>query len=101
METHWGYQSGAGSPFAYPGTAASHGAGSQSSTDYNEELLHKVQASGWPGVRACGLIIEYKQEMTRGSLEGTGWGRGVVGEHNAESSAKGRGSSAAKTLRGS
>ncbi|KAL8163275.1 UNVERIFIED_CONTAM: hypothetical protein K2H54_016539 [Gekko kuhli] len=41
METHWGYQSGAGSPYAYPGMGAN-GAGIQSSTHYNEDLLHKL-----------------------------------------------------------
>lgn len=45
METHQGYQSGAGSPYAYLGMGAN-GAGIQSSSYYNEELLHKVQSCG-------------------------------------------------------
>lgn len=54
METYWGYQSGAGSPYAYPGMGAN-GAGIQSSDYYNEDLLHKVQA--WLRLEAAPTII--------------------------------------------
>ncbi|XP_072846690.2 ras-related protein Rab-37 isoform X4 [Pogona vitticeps] len=50
METYWGYQSGAGSPYVSSRMGAN-GPGTQDSTDYNEDLLHKNKVVTVDGVK--------------------------------------------------
>uniref|UniRef100_A0ABM5FMS3 Ras-related protein Rab-37 isoform X5 n=1 Tax=Pogona vitticeps TaxID=103695 RepID=A0ABM5FMS3_9SAUR len=50
METYWGYQSGAGSPYVSSRMGAN-GPGTQGSTDYNEDLLHKNKVVTVDGVK--------------------------------------------------
>lgn len=48
METYWGYQSGAGCPYAYSELGANE-FGIQNTSYYNEDILHKVCTSGIGG----------------------------------------------------
>lgn len=50
METYWGYQSGAGCPYAYSELGANE-FGIQNTSYYNEDILHKVCTSGIGGGR--------------------------------------------------
>ncbi|XP_077184021.1 ras-related protein Rab-37 isoform X2 [Paroedura picta] len=71
METHWGYQSGAGSPYAYPGPADD-GAGLPRSACYNEDLLHKTILVGDSGVGKTSLLVQFDQgKFIPGSFSAT------------------------------
>ncbi|XP_061472056.1 ras-related protein Rab-37 isoform X2 [Rhineura floridana] len=71
METHWGYQSGAGSYCAYSGMGAS-GTGIQSSISYNEDLLHKTILVGDSGVGKTSLLVQFDQgKFIPGSFSAT------------------------------
>ncbi|XP_062826656.1 ras-related protein Rab-37 isoform X3 [Anolis carolinensis] len=71
METYWGYQSGAGSPYAYSGTGAN-GTGSQTSTYYNEDLLQKTILVGDSGVGKTSLLVQFDQgKFIPGSFSAT------------------------------
>ncbi|XP_039198803.1 ras-related protein Rab-37 isoform X3 [Crotalus tigris] len=71
METYWGYQSGAGSPYAYSELGANE-FGIQNTSYYNEDILHKTILVGDSGVGKTSLLVQFDQgKFIPGSFSAT------------------------------
>ncbi|XP_060544701.1 ras-related protein Rab-37 isoform X3 [Pantherophis guttatus] len=71
METYWGYQSGAGCPYAYSELGANE-FGIQNTSYYNEDILHKTILVGDSGVGKTSLLVQFDQgKFIPGSFSAT------------------------------